>query len=58
VRSGSLGKHKVPEQVSTAKSADNVRRILIVGSSDYLLYIIVITPEDGRHEGPKHVVLS
>jgi hypothetical protein len=27
-----------------------------VGSSDYLLYIIVITLEDGHHEGPKHVV--
>jgi hypothetical protein len=27
-----------------------------VGSRDYLLYIIVITPEDGRHERPKHVV--
>jgi hypothetical protein len=27
-----------------------------VGSSDCLLSIIVTTPEDGRHEGPKHVV--
>jgi hypothetical protein len=27
-----------------------------VGSSDCLLYIIVITPEDGHHEGPTHVV--
>jgi hypothetical protein len=27
-----------------------------VGSSDCLLYIIVITPEDDHHEGLKHVV--
>jgi hypothetical protein len=27
-----------------------------IKSSDCLLYIIVITPEDGHHEGPKHVV--
>jgi hypothetical protein len=27
-----------------------------VGSSNYLLYMIVIAPEDGRREGSKHVV--
>jgi hypothetical protein len=27
-----------------------------IESSDCLLYIIVITPEDGHHEEPKHVV--
>jgi hypothetical protein len=27
-----------------------------VGSSEQPLYMIVVTPEDGLHEGPKHVV--
>jgi hypothetical protein len=31
---------------------------VLLRSSNYLLYMIVVTPDDGHHEGPKHIVKS